>query len=52
MALRIRRFGRCFFLEAGPGTVLIKGENVAVTRILANTDYAGSRTAVTLALPA
>ena len=39
-------------LGAGTGTVVIKGGNVAVTRILASTDNAGNRTAVTLALPA
>ena len=39
-------------LGAGTGTVVIKGGNVAVTRILASTDNAGNRTAVTLTLPA
>ena len=38
-------------LGAGTGTVSIKGGNVAVTRILASTDNAGNRTAVTLVLP-
>lgn len=39
-------------LDAGTGTVVIKGGNTAVTRILASTDNAGNRTAVTLTLPA
>jgi hypothetical protein len=38
-------------LGAGTGTIVIKGGNVAVTRIIANTDNAGNRTAVTLSLP-
>ena len=37
-------------LGAGTGTILIKGGNVAVTRIMASTDNAGNRTAVTLSL--
>jgi hypothetical protein len=37
---------------AGTGTVVIKGGNVALTRITASTDNAGNRTAVTLTLPA
>lgn len=36
---------------AGTGTIVIKGGNSAVTRITANTDNAGNRTAVTLSLP-
>lgn len=39
-------------LGAGTGTVVIKGGNVAVTRITATTDNAGNRTAVVLSLPA
>jgi len=39
-------------IGAGTGTVVIKGGNVTVTRILASTDNAGNRTAVTLSLPA
>jgi hypothetical protein len=38
-------------LGAGTGTVVIKGGNVALTRITATTDNAGNRTAVTLSLP-
>ena len=38
-------------LGAGTGTIVIKGGNVATTRITANTDNAGNRTAVTLTLP-
>jgi hypothetical protein len=38
-------------LGAGTGTVVIKGGNVAVTRITATTDNAGNRTAVVLSLP-
>lgn len=38
-------------LGAGTGTIVIKGGNVAVTRITASTDNAGNRTAVTLSLP-
>jgi hypothetical protein len=36
---------------AGTGTIVIKGGNVALTRITASTDNAGNRTAVTLTLP-
>ena len=39
-------------LGAGTGTIVIKGGNVAVTRVTATTDNAGNRTAVTLSLPA
>ena len=39
-------------LGAGTGTIVIKGGNVALTRITASTDNAGNRTAVTLTLPA
>jgi hypothetical protein len=39
-------------LGAGTGTIVIKGGNVALTRITASTDNAGNRTAVTLSLPA
>jgi hypothetical protein len=39
-------------LGAGTGTVVVKGGNVAVTRITASTDNSGNRTAVTLSLPA
>ena len=38
-------------IGAGTGTVVIKGGNVAVTRITASTDNAGNRTSVTLSLP-
>ena len=38
-------------LGAGTGTIVIKGGNVAVTRITATTDNAGNRSAVTLSLP-
>jgi hypothetical protein len=38
-------------LGAGTGTIVVKGGNVAVTRITATTDNAGNRTAVTLSLP-
>jgi hypothetical protein len=38
-------------LGAGTGTIVIKGGNVAVTRITATTDNAGNRTAVVLSLP-
>jgi hypothetical protein len=38
-------------LGAGTGTIVIKGGNVAVTRITATTDNAGNRTAITLTLP-
>jgi hypothetical protein len=38
-------------LGAGTGTIVIKGGNVAVTRITASTDNAGNRTAVVLSLP-
>jgi hypothetical protein len=38
-------------LGAGTGTIVIKGGNVAVTRITATTDSAGNRSAVTLSLP-
>ena len=38
-------------LGAGTGTIVIKGGNVATTRIAATTDNAGNRTAVTLSLP-
>jgi hypothetical protein len=38
-------------LGAGTGTIVIKGGNVAVTRVTATTDNAGNRTAVTLSLP-
>jgi hypothetical protein len=38
-------------LGAGTGTIVIKGGNVAVTRVTASTDNAGNRTAVTLSLP-
>jgi hypothetical protein len=38
-------------LGAGTGTIVIKGGNVALTRITASTDNAGNRTAVTLSLP-
>jgi hypothetical protein len=36
---------------AGTGTIVVKGGNVATTRITATTDNAGNRTAVTLTLP-
>ncbi|HEU5116319.1 MAG TPA: hypothetical protein VFT74_06525, partial [Isosphaeraceae bacterium] len=36
---------------AGTGSVVIKGGNVATTRILAATDSAGNRTSVSLVLP-
>jgi hypothetical protein len=36
---------------AGTGTIVIKGGNSALTRIMASTDNAGNRTAVTLTLP-
>ena len=36
---------------AGTGTILIKGGNVATTRITATTDNAGNRSSVTLSLP-
>jgi hypothetical protein len=36
---------------AGSGTIVIRGGNVATTRITATTDNAGNRTVVTLALP-
>ena len=36
---------------AGTGTIVIKGGNVATTRITASTDADGNRTAVTLSLP-
>ena len=39
-------------LGAGTGTIVVKGGNVAVTRITATTDNAGNRTAVVLSLPA
>ena len=38
-------------LGAGTGTIVIKGGNVAVTRVTATTDNAGNRTAVVLSLP-
>ena len=38
-------------LGAGTGTIVIKGGNIAITRITASTDNAGNRTAVTLSLP-
>lgn len=38
-------------LGAGTGIIVIKGGNVAVTRITATTDNAGNRSAVTLNLP-
>ena len=38
-------------LGAGTGTIVIKGGNVAVTRITATPDSAGNRSAVTLSLP-
>lgn len=38
-------------LGAGTGTVVIKGGNVAVTRVTATTDNAGNRTSVNLSLP-
>lgn len=38
-------------LGAGTGTIVIKGGNVAVTRVTASTDNAGNRTAVVLSLP-
>jgi hypothetical protein len=38
-------------LGAGTGTIIIKGGNVAITRITATTDNAGNRTAVTLSIP-
>ncbi|GAC1463647.1 MAG: hypothetical protein NVSMB9_01330 [Isosphaeraceae bacterium] len=38
-------------LGAGTGTIVIKGGNVAVTRITATTDNAGNRSAVVLTLP-
>lgn len=38
-------------IGAGTGTVVVKGGNVAVTRITASTDNAGNRTSVTLSLP-
>jgi hypothetical protein len=37
---------------AASGTIVIRGANVANTRITATTDYAGDRSAVTLSLPA
>lgn len=37
---------------AGTGTIVIRGGNVATTRITASTDGGGNRTAVTLSLPA
>jgi hypothetical protein len=37
---------------AGTGTIVIKGGNVATTRITANTDNSGNRTSVNLNLPA
>ena len=36
---------------AGTGTIVIRGGNVATTRITATTDNAGNRSAVTLSLP-
>lgn len=36
---------------AGTGTIVIKGGNVATTRVTANSDSSGNRTNVTLALP-
>ena len=36
---------------AGTGTIVIKGGNVATTRITASTDANGNRTSVTLTLP-
>lgn len=39
-------------LGAGTGSIVIKGGNVATTRITASTDNAGNRTSVTLSLPA
>ncbi len=36
---------------AGTGTIVIRGGNVATTRITATTDNAGNRTTVTLSLP-
>lgn len=39
-------------LGAGTGTIVVKGGNVAVTRITATTDNAGNRTAVVLSIPA
>lgn len=36
---------------AGTGTIVIRGGNVATTRITASTDADGNRTAVTLSLP-
>jgi len=38
-------------LGAGTGTIVVKGGNVATTRITASTDNAGNRTAVVLSLP-
>jgi hypothetical protein len=38
-------------LGAGTGTIVLKGGNVAVTRISATVDNTGNRTAVTLSLP-
>jgi hypothetical protein len=39
-------------LGAGTWTIVIKGGDVALTRITATTDHAGNRTAVTPSLPA
>src|SRR5207237_262651 len=36
---------------AGTGTMVVKGGNVSTTRIVASTDHAGNRYAVTLTLP-
>jgi hypothetical protein len=36
---------------AGTGTIVIRGANVATSRIMASTDNAGNRTSVTLSLP-
>ena len=38
-------------IGAGTGTIIVKGGNVATTRITATTDAAGNRTSVTLSLP-
>ncbi len=36
---------------AGTGTILIKGGNTNITRIIATTDNAGNRSSVVLSLP-
>jgi hypothetical protein len=38
-------------LGAGTGTITIRGGSSAITRVVASTDNAGNRTAVTLTLP-